>query len=77
MKTFKNGRKPQKSHFLLHNVLTSTNQDSACIYTYSMVYYYIVLHNRFNRKFNVYYILLYCIQLHNFRVNRSFVKNGL
>ena len=35
MKTFKNGRKPQKSekwHFLLHNVLTSTNQDSACIY---------------------------------------------
>ena len=22
----------KKSHFLLHNVLTSTNQDSACIY---------------------------------------------
>ena len=23
---------PKTTHFLLHNVLTSTNQDSACIY---------------------------------------------
>ena len=41
MKTFKNGCKPQKSeksHFLLHNVLTSTNQDSACIYLLANIF---------------------------------------
>ena len=37
MKTFKNGRKPQKSeksHFLLHNVLTSTKPRLCNVYTY-------------------------------------------
>ena len=36
MKTFKNGRKPQKSeksHFLLHNVLTKT----LLVYTYGAI----------------------------------------